>query len=122
MARELPGRVCLTAAYRQNRLIGFAWDLVDGPVFDCLFLGMDYSQNVETDLYFNLVCQSFDYAFRSGAEIVRLGQTSDTFKALLGCTGSPRYFYARGVDARLSWILRKCAGLLFPPRRPSSCP
>jgi predicted N-acyltransferase len=118
LVRELPGQVCLTAAYRQNRLIGFAWDLTDGREFHCLFLGMDYSQNVETDLYFNLVAKSFDCAFRSGAEIIHVGQTSDSFKALLGCAGKARYLYARGVGPLLSWVLRKCSGLLFPPRHP----
>ena len=67
LARQLPGQLALTVAYREDRLIGFTWELVDGPVYHFLFMGVDYSQNIETDLYFNLVYQAMDHAFRSGA-------------------------------------------------------
>ena len=67
LARQLPGQLALTVAYREDRLIGFTWELVDGPVYHFLFMGVDYSQSTETDLYFNLVYQAMDHAFRSGA-------------------------------------------------------
>ena len=55
LAQQLPGQLALTVAYREDRLIGFTWELVDGPVYHFLFMGVDYSQSIETDLYFNLV-------------------------------------------------------------------
>jgi predicted N-acyltransferase len=116
LARQLPGRLRLTVAYRQERMIGFAWHLTSGDAFHGLFLGIDYSQVAETDLYFNLVYQSFDVAFRAGAKVVHLGQTADRFKSLLGCNGKPLCFYARGIGASVAWILRQCARWLFPTR------
>jgi predicted N-acyltransferase len=118
LVQQLPGRVFLAAAYRGDRLIGFAWNLVDDHAFHGLFLGMDYTQTGETDLYFNLVYESLDAAFRVGAAIVEIGQTADAFKTLLGCTGTPRYFYARGIGRLKSWLLRRFAAKLFPPREP----
>jgi predicted N-acyltransferase len=118
LVRHLPGCVHLTVVYRGERIVGFTWMLACGLESHFLFMGLDHGQNAAADLYFNMVYQSFDLAFRSGAEIVHVGQTADAFKALLGCTGKPRYLYARGLGLVLPWILRKCAGLLFPPRPP----
>ncbi len=118
LTRQLPGRLALTLVYREDRVVACAWDLTDGRECHFLFLGLDYSQNKETDLYFNVVYQELDYAFRSGAEIIHVGQTADAFKTLLGCSGKPLSIYARGVGLILPWLLRKCAGWLFPPRTP----
>ncbi len=116
VARQLPGRLALTVAYREEHLIGFTWELVDGPVYHFLFMGVDYSQSSETYLYFNLVYKAMDHAFQSGARVIHVGQTADEFKSLLGCTGNRRYIYGRGVGPTFSWILRQASGLLFPPR------
>ncbi len=118
LAQALSGQARLVVVYRAEHVVGFAWSLAGDRDYHFLFLGLDYSQNTEADLYFNLVYESFDDAFRSGAEIVHVGQTADAFKTLLGCSGTPRYLYARGVGPIVSWVLRKCAGLLFPPRAP----
>ena len=66
LARQLPGQLALTVAYRDDRLIGFTWELIDGPVYHFLFMGLDYSQNIETDLYFNLVYKAMDHALPIG--------------------------------------------------------
>ena len=116
LARQLPGQLALTAAYREDQLIGFTWELADGAVYHFLFMGMDYSQSTETNLYFNLNYEALDHAFRSGARSIHVGQTADGFKSLLGCSGNRRYIYGRGVGPTLSWILRQASSLLFPPR------
>jgi predicted N-acyltransferase len=116
LVRQLPGQLALTVAYREDHLIGFTWELVDGPVYHFLFMGVDYSQSTETDLYFNLVYKAMDHAFRSGTRVIHVGQTADRFKSLLGCSGNRRYIYGRGVGPTFSWILRQASGLLFPPR------
>ncbi len=116
LVRQLSGRLALTVVYQEDRLIGFTWELVDGSVYRFLFIGLDYSQSAETDLYFNLVYEAMDHAFRSGARVIHVGQTADGFKSLLGCSGNRRYLYGRGVGPTFSWILRQASGLLFPPR------
>lgn len=118
LVRQFPGRVSLTVVYRADSVVGFTWELADGRDYHFLFMGLDHAQNTQADLYFNMVYQSLDNAFCSGAEIIHVGQTADAFKTLLGCTGKPRYIYARGVGSMLASILRKCAPLLFPARPP----
>jgi predicted N-acyltransferase len=116
LVRQLPGQLALTVTYREDHLIGFTWELVDGPVYHFLFMGVDYSQSAETDLYFNLVYNAMDHAFRSGARVIHVGQTADRFKSLLGCSGHRRYIYSRGAGRTFSWILRQVSGMVFPPR------
>ncbi len=116
LARQLPEQLALSVAYRGDRLIGFTWELLDGDMYHFLFMGMDYSQCTETNLYFNLNYEALDHAFRSGARAIHVGQTADGFKTLLGCSGNRRYIYCRGVGPTLSWLLRQASGLLFPPR------
>jgi hypothetical protein len=72
--------------------------------------------NPECDLYFKIVYQFLDYAFRHGSKRISLGQTADSFKTRLGCSGSARHIYARGTGWLLSWVLRRCTGSLSPPR------
>ena len=116
LARQLRGQLALTVAFREDRVIGFTWELADGPLYHFLFMGLDYRQSIETDLYFNLVYQAMNHAFQSGARVVHVGQTADAFKSLLGCSGNRRSIYGRGVGPTFSWILRRASGLLFPPR------
>ncbi len=68
LVRQLPGQLALTVAYREDHLIGFTWELIDGLVYHFLFMGVDYGQSAETGLYFNLIYEAMDHAFRSGAE------------------------------------------------------
>jgi predicted N-acyltransferase len=116
LVQQLPGQLALTVAYREEHPIGFTWELIDGPVYHFLFMGVDYSQSTETNLYFNLVYKAMDHAFQSGARVIHVGQTADGFKSLLGCSGNRRYIYGRGAGPMSSWILRQASGLLFPPR------
>ena len=116
LARQMHGKLALTVAYNGDCPLGFTWELVDGAVYHFLFMGLDYRQKIEADLYFNLVYKAMDHAFRSGARVVHVGQTADGFKSLLGCSGDRRYIYSRGVGPTFSWILRQASGLLFPPR------
>jgi predicted N-acyltransferase len=118
LARQLPGQVTLTALYRKERIVAFGWGLAAGPDHQMLFCGVDYAQNCECDLYFNVIYHSFDRAFQCGAEVLHVGQTADDFKTRLGCTGKARHFYVRGSGPILSWLLRQSAGLLFPSRPP----
>jgi len=118
LVRQLPGRVRLTAVYREGRIIAFGWSLADAREYHFLFCGIDYTQSAECDLYFNFIYHAFDLAFQCGGEIIHVGQTADAFKSRLGCTGKARYLYARGTGPIFSWQLRRNAGLLFPPRQP----
>ncbi|MDB5305860.1 MAG: hypothetical protein JWO38_62 [Gemmataceae bacterium] len=118
LAGRLSGRVSLTTVSRGGRIVAFTWGLACGPEYHILFCGIDYDENPAADLYFNVMYHQLDLAFRSGARAVRFGQTADAFKTRVGCTGSRRYFYARGAGPLLGWVIRRAAGVLGPPRFP----
>jgi predicted N-acyltransferase len=118
LAERLGDRITLTAVYREGRMIAFNWGMGCGPEYHFLFCGIDYRENAAADLYFNVMYHQLDLAYRSGSQLVRFGQTADAFKARVGCTGAPRYFYARGTGSVRAWIVRQAAGLLGPPRSP----
>ncbi len=116
LVNRLPGQVALTVVYRQERAIAIAWGLSADPEYHGLFCGIDYEHNAECDLYFNVVYQHLDYAFRRGSRLITLGQTAESFKTRLGCVGKARHVYARGAGPLLSRVLRRSAGFLFPDR------
>jgi hypothetical protein len=118
LVRQLPGLVRLNAVYRQNRIVAFGWCLAASQEYHCLFGGVDYALNGECDLYFNMVYHSLDNAFQHGGRVIHAGQTADSFKANLGLCGKPRYFYVRGTGHMVSWLLKRMAQQLFPPRPP----
>jgi predicted N-acyltransferase len=118
LAEQLPGRVTLTTIYRADQIVAFGWSLAAGSENHGLFCGIDYAHNSECDLYFNLMYHCLDCAFRSGSRHITMGQTADTFKTRLGCSGRRRCLYARGAGPLVSWVLRRVAGLLFPLRQP----
>src|SRR6185437_2741104 len=72
LAAQLPGRATLTVLYRQERLIALAWGLAAGPESHGLFCGIDADHNAECDLYFNVVYQYLDYAYRRGSKLITL--------------------------------------------------
>ena len=117
LARQLPGQLALTVAYREDRLIGFTWELVDGPVYHFLFMGLDYSQNVETDLYFNLVYQAMDHAFRSARASLMWARQPMNSKACLAvpATGAISIAAAWGQPSPgFCGRLRVCCSRLDP--------
>jgi predicted N-acyltransferase len=118
LVKQLPGQGVLTVTYRDEHIVAFNWSMLAGQEYHGLFCGIDYAQNAECDLYFNGIYQAMDLAFRSGSQHITMGQTADMFKTRLGCAGHARYLYGRGTGAIVSWLLRKCASALFPPRTP----
>ena len=116
LVEQFPGHLSMTTVYHQDRIVAFNWGLAALPMYHFLFCGIDYALNGEADLYFNLMYHQLDHALRSGARVVRFGQTADAFKTRLGCVGRPLHFYARAPGGVLSWVLHRFAGTLFPPR------
>jgi predicted N-acyltransferase len=121
LALAFPGELtCLLARAPTGEVIGFLWSLLVGGRYYGLYMGMDYDWNARCDLYFNLVYAELDYALRSGARTIDLGQTADRFKARLGSEAESRTFCIRGRGALLSPLLRATLPLLEPGPRPAS--
>jgi hypothetical protein len=121
LATSLPDQVGLTVVYAGDRIAAFNWNLFHGGVYHFLFAGLDYDLNPSLDLYFNLMYAEMDFAFRAGAETLVIGQTADDFKARLGCSQDPRFFYVAPASRVGSLTLRVAGGFLIsepPPPTP----
>lgn len=115
LAEEMPEEVVFTLICDGPRLLAAATSLLSGGFFQQLFVGFNYDENAQHDLYFNLFYQALDYAWQQGAAPIALGQSSDTFKVRkLGAYQEPRFFYARGLRRLGSWIIRHGAEKFFP--------
>ena len=114
LTRAFPGQVSLTLAYRDNRLAGYTFGLAANRLYHNLYSGLDYELNPVGDLYFNLFYNDLDQAFRRGFDEIQMGQTSDDFKARLGCRQRQLWFYARATGNVFHAGLRAFAPLVFP--------
>jgi Peptidogalycan biosysnthesis/recognition len=118
LARQFPRDIHFTFAYRNERIVGFVCGLFHGEHYFNLFCGVDYAVNDESDLYFNLMFHDADYALRHGVKSLHVGQTADDFKSRMGCYTKPRYFYVKGTNRLMHWLLRTGESMLFPPVPP----
>jgi predicted N-acyltransferase len=120
LVRQLAGEVSLSVIRQRQRIVGIGWGLLRGGVYRSLFVGLDYSLNSDTHLYFNSMLREIDRALRKGVTDIFVGQTADTFKARIGCHQQPRYIYLKASNRLLQWILRRTARFIFP--RPPAPP
>jgi predicted N-acyltransferase len=120
LVKQFPSQVSLTVVRREKRVIAFNWGLQDHGVFYFVFCGIDYRENADADLYFNLMYHQLDYALSRGPEYISVGQTADSFKSRLGCRPRRLYFYIKGIGPLFSGLVRKFAHVLFP--KPSAVP
>ena len=117
LARRLPGEVSLTVIRQQERIVAFAWGLMRGGTYHNLFIGVDYSLNTDTDLYFNTMLRAIDWALQKGASDIFVGQSADDFKARIGCYQRPRFIYLKPPNRLFQPIFRLIARFVFsaPP-------
>ncbi len=114
LAEELGEEALLTLIRRDQRICAFSFAIRRGGVHYNLYSGLDYTLNNKGDLYFNLFYHDLDHAFRAGATLVHLGQTSDAFKSRLGTTPRKLHFFARAPSPVLNLALRAFAPAVFP--------
>ncbi len=114
LAAALGDEVLLTLIRREGRVCGFTFAVTRGGTHHNLYSGLDYAVNQEGDLYFNLFYLDLDAAFRAGASVVTMGQTSNSFKSRLGTNARKLWFFARGRPAIFHEMLRFVAPLAFP--------
>ena len=114
LAAALGDEVSLTLIRREGRVCGFTFGVTRGGTHHNLYSGLDYVANPAGDLYFNLFYLDLDAAFRAGATLVTMGQTSNSFKSRLGTNARKLWFFARGRPAMFHGLLRLVAPLAFP--------
>jgi predicted N-acyltransferase len=115
VARRFGERASMTVFRRDQQIVGFVFAVSDGVVLHNLFSGINYELNAQADLYFNLCYQDIDYALRRGLTQIHLGQTSDEFKARIGCRQQPLWFRVRATNPVVHWALRALSKWVFPP-------
>ena len=122
LARQLPANSLFTFVYRAGRIVAFAATILSDELFDQMFIGLDYSINHESDLYFNVFYEALGAAFERGPRRIYVGQTSDDFKhQKLSAFQFPLILYAKG----LKWIPRVLMRARFEwffPARPMKYP
>jgi predicted N-acyltransferase len=111
-------QVFLTVILRDEEIVAFNWGLLDDENASFLFCGIDYALNRECDLYFNLMYLATDDAMRSGATRISVGQTSDSFRARLGCAHEKLFFFIKPRKFLGRVIVRKLIHVLVPDRPP----
>ena len=121
LVRQLPGEVSFSVIRQQERIVAFGWGLTRGGVYRSLFIGVDYSLNTDTDLYFNTMLRGIDGALKNGATDIFVGQAADDFKARIGCRQQPRFIYLKSPNRVFQWFFRRIARFIFP-RPPAPAP
>jgi predicted N-acyltransferase len=121
LTRRLPGQIELVVLSRQSRIVAFGWCQRTETTYHLLYVGVDYQLNDACDLYFNLMYAWLGRALQTGATRLEVGQTTDAFKARLGCYSEPLYAFMRGVGPVMSLINRLLAPAMVA-REPSTPP
>jgi predicted N-acyltransferase len=121
LTRRLPEQLSLTLVYKDDRVVGLAWQIYSDNFCHFLFLGLNDELNNSGDVYFNMVFASLDNALKANVPKIQVGQKADTFKARLGCFQEDRFIYVRGIGRFWSWSLNVSFDVLFPapPEVPS---
>lgn len=112
---SIPDDVVLTLVEHRGKPLAFAFGIHRNHSFSNLYVGCDYTVNSKADLYFNVFYLSMSAAFERGARQMKLGATSDDFKARLGCSQSNTCTYARATGTHANKVFHAFSGLLFPP-------
>jgi predicted N-acyltransferase len=117
LARRMPDSTVFTLIYRGEKVVGFSMSLASETTFHGMVLGVDYDVNAEAEIYFNLLYQSMDSAFRHGAQEICVGQTTDALKHdKLGCYQVPLSIYVKGGRWTMKAVLKAGFNSIFPPR------
>ena len=86
-------------------------------LFDQLFVGLDYSLNAESELYFNIFFEAVGAAFERGPKHIFVGQTSDDFKhQKLSSHQVPLFVYAKGIKLIPRRLMASHFSWFFPNR------
>ena len=114
LPQAMRSKVAFTLISSEQKPIGFSIGLIGNETYYNLYAGIDDSLRDKLDLYFNLFYHELDFAFQFQKEHIFLGQTSNAFKARLGATPSPRFFFVRALGIPIKLVLIVFKSLIFP--------
>ncbi|HEV3300561.1 MAG TPA: GNAT family N-acetyltransferase [Planctomycetaceae bacterium] len=117
LARQLPDNTVFTYVYREDKIVGFLASLFSETTFHGLFVGLDYSLNSQSELYFNLLYHLVDIALRRRSQAIYVGQTADEIKNYkLGSYQEPMSIYVKGGRWTMRLVLKAAFSAIFPSR------
>jgi predicted N-acyltransferase len=117
LARQLPDNTVFTYVYREDKVVGFLASLFSETTFHGLFVGLDYSLNSQSELYFNLLYHLVDIALHRSPREIYVGQTADEIKNYkLGCYQVPMSIYVKGGRWTMRLVLKAAFSAIFPSR------
>ncbi len=122
LARQFPDESYFTFARQNERIVGFCCGLASGHQYSLLVVGLDYSINRETNLYFNLVYRMMQQALVPGVNLLHFGATADEFKQRLGCRGSWLSIYVKASKPVAQLVLNRLFDKLFDTRDSTNAP
>jgi len=114
LGRRFGRDASLTCIYQARRLVAFTIGLARGPIYHNLYSGLDDSLRRDSDLYFNLFYRDLDFAWRSGAQEIHLGQTADQFKSRLGSQSERMYLFIRPTNRLVRWAFNRFSRWVLP--------
>jgi predicted N-acyltransferase len=113
LARQFPDDFRLILALRRERVVGFVLGIHSRPNAVVLSVGIDYEQNRQGDVYFNLLYHIVGELLGPGVTRLHYGVDAGEFKGRLGCHQRRHYLFVRATN----WLqgpLRWFSRLLFP--------
>jgi predicted N-acyltransferase len=117
LARQLPDNTVFSYVYRDDKVVGFLASLFSETTFHGLFVGLDYSLNSQSEIYFNLLYHLVDIALQRGSQEIYVGQTADEIKNYkLGSYQVPMSIYVKGGRWTMSLVLKAAFSAIFPSR------
>jgi predicted N-acyltransferase len=115
LARQLPDNSLFSYVYRDDQVVGFLASLFSETTFHGLFVGLDYSLNSQSELYFNLLYHLVDVGLRRRSQEIYVGQTADEIKNYkLGAYQVPMSLYVRGGRWTMDLVLKCAFSAIFP--------
>jgi len=115
LVSNLPNNSEILFAMKDGEVVGFGIAVFNKDEYIPLIVGLDYLRSRESELYFNLLYETFDIACQRGSKRLNFGQNADDCKRIrFGCAQAGRYFFVRGAKPWVHFALRCLAGRLFP--------
>ena len=105
---------------KQEKLIGFAFFLLDNDIARLVYVGMDYKEKKSNLTYFNLFYQGLKFAIEQKYKKLELGITSYEFKIKMGGELLSLYAYLKHFNKTINRILHSSVNLLFPVKELAS--
>lgn len=111
---EMSDELEILAMIQGDEILGAAIIAYANKTMTFTLVGLKYEKRDEYEVYFNLVYGILSIAIERGCEELNLGQTSYWLKQRIGGECIPEYFYLKGENKLIHFILRTLNSWIFP--------